>query len=33
MNEAIFIGVYPGLTEMQLKHMVKTICEFCANAE
>lgn len=28
MNEAIFIGTYPGLTEIQLKHMVTTIKEF-----
>ncbi|MGB0743274.1 MAG: lipopolysaccharide biosynthesis protein RfbH [Opitutales bacterium] len=28
MNEAIFIGTYPGLTKLQLDHMVKTIREF-----
>ena len=28
MNEAIFIGTYPGLTQIQLDYMVQTICEF-----
>ena len=28
MNEAIFIGVFPGLTKLQLNHMVKTIRDF-----
>jgi hypothetical protein len=31
MNEAIFIGVYPGLTKLQLEHMVATIRDFVAN--
>lgn len=31
MNEAIFIGTYPGLTKLQLDHMVKTIREFVAS--
>ncbi len=29
MNEAIFVGVYPGLTDAHLEHMVLTIREFC----
>jgi CDP-6-deoxy-D-xylo-4-hexulose-3-dehydrase len=28
MNEAIFIGTYPGLTKLQLEHMVRTIRDF-----
>ncbi len=31
MNEAIFIGVFPGLSKAQLDHMVTTIREFVAN--
>lgn len=31
MNEAIFIGVFPGLSKAQLDHMVKTIRDFVAN--
>jgi CDP-6-deoxy-D-xylo-4-hexulose-3-dehydrase len=31
MNEAIFIGTYPGLTQRQLDHMVSTIRDFVAN--
>lgn len=31
MNEAIFIGTYPGLTKLQLDHMVTTIRDFVAN--
>jgi CDP-6-deoxy-D-xylo-4-hexulose-3-dehydrase len=31
MNEAIFIGTYPGLTKLQLDHMVSTIRDFVAN--
>lgn len=31
MNEAIFIGVFPGLTKAQLDHIVITIREFVAN--
>jgi CDP-4-dehydro-6-deoxyglucose reductase, E1 len=30
MNEAVFIGVYPGLTPSMLDHMVETIQRFCA---
>ena len=30
MNEAIFVGTYPGLTKLQLDHMVKTIRDFVA---
>lgn len=30
MNEAIFIGTYPGLTKLQLEHMVSTIRDFVA---
>lgn len=30
MNEAIFIGTYPGLTKLQLDHMVSTIRDFVA---
>lgn len=33
MNEAIFIGTYPGLTKLQLDHMVNTIREFVANCK
>jgi CDP-6-deoxy-D-xylo-4-hexulose-3-dehydrase len=33
MNEAIFIGVFPGLSKAQLDHMVGTIRDFAANAE
>lgn len=29
MNEAIFTGVYPGLTAPMLDHMVETITRFC----
>jgi len=32
MNEAIFIGTYPGLTKVQLDHMVRTIRDFVAKA-
>lgn len=28
MNEAIFVGTYPGLTEVQLNHMIKVIHQF-----
>lgn len=28
MNEAIFVGTYPGMTKLQLDHMVKTIVDF-----
>lgn len=28
MNEAIFIGTYPGLTKLQLDYMIKTIKDF-----
>ena len=28
MNEAIFIGVYPGLTQFQLNYMIETIHSF-----
>jgi CDP-6-deoxy-D-xylo-4-hexulose-3-dehydrase len=28
MNEAIFVGTYPGLTEVQLNHMIKVIHHF-----
>jgi len=31
MNEAIFIGVFPGLSKVQLDHMVGTIRDFVAN--
>jgi uncharacterized protein YoaH (UPF0181 family) len=31
MREAIFIGVYPGLTEAQLQYMVESIKEFVAS--
>ena len=30
MNEAIFIGTYPGLTKLQLDYMVQKIREFVA---
>lgn len=30
MNEAIFVGTYPGLTKLQLDHMVRTIRDFVA---
>ena len=30
MNEAIFIGTYPGLTKAQLNYMIKTIKSFAA---
>lgn len=29
MNEAIFVGVYPGLTPAMLDYMVETITKFC----
>lgn len=29
MNEAIFIGVYPGLTEEMLGYIVETLRMFC----
>ena len=29
MNEAVFIGVYPGLTQTMLEYMVETIQQFC----
>ena len=32
MNEAIFIGVYPGLTTAMLDYMVETFRKFCAAA-
>ncbi len=31
MREAIFIGVYPGLTEAQFQYMVESIKEFVAS--
>ena len=30
MNEAIFIGTYPGLTKAQLNHMIETIRNFAS---
>lgn len=32
MNEAVFIGVYPGLSKAQLDHMVTRIRDFVTNA-
>jgi CDP-6-deoxy-D-xylo-4-hexulose-3-dehydrase len=32
MNEAIFIGVYPGLTREMLDYVVETILAFCRTA-
>jgi CDP-6-deoxy-D-xylo-4-hexulose-3-dehydrase len=32
MNEAVFIGVYPGLTQAMLDYMVETIQQFCRKA-
>jgi CDP-6-deoxy-D-xylo-4-hexulose-3-dehydrase len=32
MNEAIFVGVYPGLTPAMLDYMVETITTFCRRA-
>ena len=32
MNEAIFVGTYPGLTKLQLDHMVSTIRDFVVDA-
>jgi CDP-6-deoxy-D-xylo-4-hexulose-3-dehydrase len=29
MNEAIFVGVYPGLTRAMLDYMVETVTKFC----
>ena len=29
MNEAIFIGVYPGLTKAMLDYVAETIQQFC----
>jgi CDP-6-deoxy-D-xylo-4-hexulose-3-dehydrase len=29
MNEAVFLGVYPGLTDAMLDHMIETIRTFC----
>jgi CDP-6-deoxy-D-xylo-4-hexulose-3-dehydrase len=29
MNEAVFIGVYPGLTQTMIDYMVETIQQFC----
>jgi CDP-6-deoxy-D-xylo-4-hexulose-3-dehydrase len=29
MNEAVFIGVYPGLTDVMLEHIGETIQSFC----
>ena len=28
MNESVFVGVYPGLTEAMLGHMIETITQF-----
>lgn len=30
MNEAIFLGTYPGLTAEMLAYEIKVICEFVA---
>jgi CDP-6-deoxy-D-xylo-4-hexulose-3-dehydrase len=32
MNEAIFVGVYPGLTKPMLDYMVETVTKFCGRA-
>jgi CDP-6-deoxy-D-xylo-4-hexulose-3-dehydrase len=29
MNEAIFVGVYPGLTKPMLDYIVETVTRFC----
>lgn len=32
MNEAVFIGIYPGLTQAMLEYMVTTIRRFVQTA-
>jgi len=33
MNEAIFVGVYPGLTESMMAHIVETMHSFCLQGQ
>ena len=32
MNEAIFVGVYPGLTRVMLDYILETVSAFCKKA-
>ena len=32
MNEAIFVGVYPGLTRVMLDYILETVSTFCKKA-
>jgi len=33
MNEAIFVGVYPGLTDSMLEHIIETMRSFCLQGQ